>query len=110
MRKLAVAGAGVAGVGSALLITLSRLGRSYGATRRERAASLPGRRHRRTSAGRHRSRDHDRRSTGRGMAWLVQMGWHRGGWYTARWVDRLLFPANQPIATQIIPELQNLNL
>ena len=21
------------------------------------------------------------------------MGWHRGGWYTARWVDRLLFPA-----------------
>jgi hypothetical protein len=21
--------------------------------------------------------------------WLTQMGWHRGGWYTPRWVDRL---------------------
>jgi hypothetical protein len=26
--------------------------------------------------------------------WLVQMGWHRAGWYTARWVDKLLFRAN----------------
>jgi hypothetical protein len=24
--------------------------------------------------------------------WLVKMGWHRAGWYTARWVDKLLFP------------------
>jgi hypothetical protein len=39
--------------------------------------------------------------------WLVQMGWHRGGWYTARWVDRLLFPANWPSADRIIPELQH---
>ena len=38
--------------------------------------------------------------------WLVQMGWHRGGWYTARWVDRLLFPANWPSATELVPELQ----
>jgi hypothetical protein len=38
--------------------------------------------------------------------WLVQMGWHRGGWYTVRWVDRLLFPANWPSATQLVPELQ----
>jgi hypothetical protein len=22
--------------------------------------------------------------------WLVHMGWGCGGWYTARWVDRLL--------------------
>lgn len=28
--------------------------------------------------------------------WLVQMGWGRGQWYTARWIDRLLFPANGP--------------
>ena len=39
--------------------------------------------------------------------WLVQMGWHRGGWYTARWVDRLLFPANWPSAQRIMPELQD---
>jgi hypothetical protein len=38
--------------------------------------------------------------------WLVQMGWHRGGWYTAGWVDRLLFPANWPSATELVPELQ----
>ena len=40
--------------------------------------------------------------------WLVQMGWHRGQWYTARWVDRLLFPANEPSADRIVPELQHL--
>ena len=28
--------------------------------------------------------------------WLTQMGWHLGGWYTPRWVDRLLFPNNWP--------------
>jgi hypothetical protein len=38
--------------------------------------------------------------------WLVQMGWHRGGWYTPRWVDQLLFPANWPSANRLIPQLQ----
>ena len=38
--------------------------------------------------------------------WLVQMGWHQGGWYTAEWVDRLLFPDNRPAADRIILELQ----
>jgi hypothetical protein len=40
--------------------------------------------------------------------WLVQMGWHRGGWYTAGWVDRLLFPANGPSADHIIRGLQDI--
>lgn len=40
--------------------------------------------------------------------WLVQMGWGRAGWYTARWVDRLLFPANGPSAEAILPDLQGL--
>jgi len=40
--------------------------------------------------------------------WLVQLGWHRAGWYTARWVDRLLFPANRPSAEAIMPEYQHL--
>jgi hypothetical protein len=39
--------------------------------------------------------------------WLVQVGWHRGGWYTARWVDRLLFPANGASADHIIATLQH---
>ena len=42
--------------------------------------------------------------------WLVQMGWHRAGWYTARWVDQLLFPLNWPSANRIIPELQSIHI
>lgn len=42
--------------------------------------------------------------------WLLQVGWHRGGWYTHRWVDRLLFPANAPSAQTILPEYQNLKV
>jgi hypothetical protein len=42
--------------------------------------------------------------------WLVQMGWHRGGWYTARWVDRLLFPANRASVAHIIDHLQDLHV
>lgn len=37
--------------------------------------------------------------------WLTQMGWHRGGWYTPRWVDRLLFPDNWASADRLEPEL-----
>jgi hypothetical protein len=40
--------------------------------------------------------------------WLVQMGWHRGGWYTAPWVDRLLFPANKPSADRLVADWQSL--
>jgi hypothetical protein len=36
------------------------------------------------------------------------MGWHRAGWYTARWVDRALFVANWPSADRILAELQDL--
>jgi hypothetical protein len=42
--------------------------------------------------------------------WLVQMGWHRGGWYTSRWVDELLFPDNDPAADTIEPALQRLHV
>ena len=42
--------------------------------------------------------------------WLVQMGWHRGGWYTARWVDELLFPGNRASADHIIEEFQDLQV
>lgn len=42
--------------------------------------------------------------------WLVQMGFGRGGWYTARWVDRLLFPANGPSADRVVPELQDISI
>jgi hypothetical protein len=38
--------------------------------------------------------------------WLVQVGWHRAGWYTPYWVDRLLFPANWPSSARLVPDLQ----
>lgn len=37
--------------------------------------------------------------------WLTQVGWHRGGWYTPRWVDRMLFPGNWPSAEHLDPAL-----
>lgn len=37
--------------------------------------------------------------------WLTQVGWHRAGWYTPRWVDRLLFPDNWPSASALDPDL-----
>lgn len=87
---------------------LQRLGRTSGATGEERAAQLPG----------DDLVDHPMMVTNHAVTidagperiwpWLVQMGWHRGGWYTARWVDRLLFPENDPSAEQILPELQDL--
>jgi hypothetical protein len=33
--------------------------------------------------------------------WMTQVGWHRAGWYTPRWVDRLLFPDNWPSAGRL---------
>lgn len=37
--------------------------------------------------------------------WLTQMGWHLGGWYTPRWVDRLLFPDTWPSLDRLDPDL-----
>jgi hypothetical protein len=69
---------------------LQWLGRTYGATPEERRRALPG---------------DDRCRTPQAITthaitidtppaaiwpWLVQMGWGRGQWYTARWVDRLM--------------------
>ena len=79
---------------------LQWFGRTAGATRTERSEPLPG----------DALVDHPLVRTphattihappDRIWPWLVQMGWHRGGWYTASWVDRLLFPANAPSADQ----------
>src|SRR2546421_190922 len=37
--------------------------------------------------------------------WLTQLGWHRGGYYTPHWVDRLLFPNNRPSLDHLDPAL-----
>jgi hypothetical protein len=97
----------LAAAAEALLIYL---GRSYGSTARERMRSLPGDRivaepevvtnHAITIEAPPQSV----------WPWLTQMGWHRAGWYTARWVDQLLFPANWASADRVIPELQDIKV
>jgi hypothetical protein len=104
-RRAAVAAAAIALPGYA---ALQWLGRSYGATTVERRSALPG-----DELCRHPDAVTTHATTiqappQRVWPWLVQMGWGRGQWYTARWVDRLLFPANGPSADRIIPELQHL--
>ncbi|HEV8277944.1 MAG TPA: hypothetical protein VGQ26_19925 [Streptosporangiaceae bacterium] len=98
----------VAAGAAAGYLSLQWLRRSYGATRAERRRRLP---------GDDLIRDPMAVTTHaitigappeRIWPWLVQMGWHRGAWYTAEWVDRLLFPANGRSADRILPEFQHL--
>lgn len=42
--------------------------------------------------------------------WLVQMGYHRGGWYTSERLDRLIWHVNARNAERILPEYQNLSV
>jgi hypothetical protein len=37
--------------------------------------------------------------------WLMQMGWHLGGYYTPEWVDRMLFGQNWPSLDHLDPAL-----
>lgn len=89
---------------------LVHLGRTYGSTPEERRALLPGDDIVLDPCV---QTDHAITIAAPPQAvwpWLVQMGWGRAGWYTARWVDRLLFPANGPSLDRVVPELQDLSL
>lgn len=89
---------------------LIHLGRTYGSSREERAARLPGDELVAEPAV---QTDHAVTIDAPPSfvwPWLVQMGWGRGGWYTARWVDRLLFPANGPSAERIDSHLQDVSI
>lgn len=75
---------------------LQALGRRAGSTVAERREKLPG-----DDVVRHPQLRTDHAVTVDAAPdavwpWLTQMGWHRGGYYTPRWVDRLLFPGNAP--------------
>jgi len=95
-----VAGLCVAGYG-----TLQGLGRRAGSTRQERHEELPGDG---IVPHPHLVTDHAITIESPPEAvwpWLTQMGWHRAGYYTPRWVDRLLFPANLPSSDVLDPAL-----
>jgi hypothetical protein len=110
MSRTSIAVAAAVGAAATTEAVLIRLGRTYGSTPAERAATLPGDS---VIAHPHVVTDHAVTIDAPPSAvwpWLLQMGWGRAGWYTARWVDRLLFPANGPSADHIVPELQHLEV
>jgi hypothetical protein len=85
-RVSAAAGFGVgAGAGFAVL---HRLGGTWGSTRRERASRMPGDEIVRKPFGKTMHAVTIEAPPERVWPWLVQMGYHRGGWYTYPWVDR----------------------
>lgn len=84
------------------------LGRTYGATRAERRDPMPGDA---LVSAPQTTATHATTLPAPPEAvwpWLVQVGWDRGGWYTPRWVDVLLFPDNLPSADHVLPEHQRL--
>jgi hypothetical protein len=103
-------GRAAAALGLGGYLALQWLGRTYGATRAERRTPMPGddlvrgpqtwATHAITIPA----------PTDRVWPWLVQVGWHRAGWYTARWVDVLLFPANAPSVDRILEQYQHLEI
>jgi hypothetical protein len=87
-------------------LALQWLGRTSGSTAAERRASMPG-----DELVRHPQVGATHAATipappDRIWPWLAQVGWHRGGWYTPRWVDVLLFPDNWPSTQRILDEYQ----
>lgn len=97
----ALAGASVLSAYAALQV----LGRTSGSTPEERGAALPGDA---LVPDAHLVTDHAvtvAASPDQVWPWLAQMGWHLGGYYTPRWVDRLMFPDNRPSLDHLDPML-----
>ncbi|MGZ5405636.1 MAG: hypothetical protein ACXWDL_13375, partial [Nocardioides sp.] len=95
----------VALMSTAAYAVLHRLGRTSGSTRQERRSRLPGDELivRPTVVTNHAATLPA--PPEQVWPWLTQLGWHLGGWYTPRWVDRLLFPDNWPSAKRLDPAL-----
>jgi hypothetical protein len=101
LRSLLRAGAALVAAGA----TLQVLGRRAGSTADERATPLPGDA---LVRGPQMVMDHAitvAATPEEVWPWLTQMGWHLGGYYTPRWVDRLMFPDNRPSLDRLDPLL-----
>lgn len=89
---------------------LHELGRRWGATREELTSPMPG----------DEIVPNPKGETTHGITihatprevwpWIVQMGYHRGGWYTYAWVDRYVWRIQNPSADRIEPELQDVSV
>ena len=104
-RRIGVAGALAAG-----FLVAHHVGRTYGSTRAERRAPMAGDflvLRPQTTATHAVTIPAPPEAV---WPWLQQVGWHRGGWYTARWVDVLFFPDNLPSADHVLPDLQRLEV
>ena len=102
-RHPSSAAAGTIGIATAAAYaTLHRLGTTSGSTPEERRRTLPGDDviHDPTLVTNHAATLSA--PPEQVWPWLTQVGWHRAGWYTPRWVDRLLFPGNWPSADHIM--------
>lgn len=102
MRRGLAVGASTALAGYA---ALQALGRVAGSTAAERSAALPG-----DDLVDDPQMVTDHATTIQAppdvvWPWLTQIGWHLGGWYTPRWVDRLLFPDNWASLDRLDPVL-----
>jgi hypothetical protein len=105
-RSLGAAAALAAAAGG--YAVLYRLGQTWGATGHEQRQALAGDELLPNATALTTHAITIEAATSEVWPWLVQMGWGRAGWYTYRWVDRLLFPANRPSANRILPEHQQL--
>ena len=90
-------------LGAAAYGPLHELGRRWGATSEEVARPMPGDEivpHAQVQTTHAITID---AGPERVWPWLVQMGYHRAGWYTYPWVDRYLWHIENPSADEIIP-------
>ena len=106
MRRLAAALV----VGTSGFVALHELGRRWGATREEFRAPMAGDDIVAHAKGQTTHAITIRASAEDVWPWLVQMGYHRAGWYTYPWVDRYLWHIENPSAADVIPELRHLSV
>jgi hypothetical protein len=106
MRRLA----GLMAFGASAFIALHELGRRWGATAEEVGRPMAGDDIVPHAKGRTTHAITIDAAAEDVWPWLVQMGYHRAGWYTYPWIDRYLWHIDNPSAVQVIPELQDLSV
>jgi Type II CAAX prenyl endopeptidase Rce1-like len=103
VKRLAAMSAAMAGFAA-----VHHLGRTWGTTRAERNMEMPGDGTVTAPIGVTMHAVTIGAPPERVWPWLVQMGYHRGGWYTYPWVDRWIWHISNPSADRVIDRLQAL--